>query len=205
MPIKTSHFPLEIRYRTINDEVSNISNHQQAWLSQCHYRKIGSSIIRHFCPSPSEIRFSESAASVFAAVLHATPPEPPRATPPPRRLLPLPPSAARRNQVCLLKNLKSRKIKMVDDLWMIYRLPPLCKYWETVTQNPPLWTCGPFHMNGVLIRCFSNSCELLQKWNLTRFVTFSTSNSTTAAVTKPLHTTRTLPIWTWEPFNFHRK
>lgn len=27
MPIKTSHFPLEIRYRTINDEVSNISNH----------------------------------------------------------------------------------------------------------------------------------------------------------------------------------
>ena len=27
MPIKTSHFPLEILYLTINDEVSNISNH----------------------------------------------------------------------------------------------------------------------------------------------------------------------------------
>jgi hypothetical protein len=81
------------------------------------FRKIGSSIIRHFCPSPSEIRFSESAASVFAAVLHATPPEPPRATPPPRRLLPLPPSAARCDQVRLLKDLmitkKSKKRSMI--------------------------------------------------------------------------------------------
>ena len=85
------------------------------------FRKIGTSIIRHFCPSPSEIRFSESAASVFAAVLHATPPEPPRATPPPRRLLPLPPSAARCDQVRLLKDLmNTKKIKIgrwsVNDL-----------------------------------------------------------------------------------------
>jgi hypothetical protein len=109
--------------------------------------------------------------------------------------------------VRLLKDLmitkKSKKRSMICEWFTDYH-----HYVNTDRQLPriqPLWTCGPFHMNGVLTRCFWNSCELLQKWNLTRFVTFSTSSSTTAAVTKPLHTTRTLPIWTWEPFNFHRK